>query len=80
MFARILMIALAATVLWGMAAHASSGAGRERVYVVKYGDTLWSIAAARYSGDVRAGIWKLRQRNGLHGSTIVPGQRLIVPG
>lgn len=80
MFARILMIALVATVIWGMAAHSSSGAGHERVYVVKYGDTLWSIASARYGGDVRAGIWKLQQRNGLRGSTIVPGQRLTLPG
>jgi len=46
---------------------------------VEAGETLWSIAAARYGGDPRAGVWKLQQANGLAGATIVPGQRLTVP-
>jgi LysM repeat protein len=79
MFARMLVITLAATLLWAMAAHSSSGAGPERTYVVKYGDTLWAIASEHYSGDVRAGVWRLQERNGLRGSPIVPGQRLRIP-
>lgn len=79
MFARFLAIALVATIAWAIAARSSSGAGGERLYVVRYGDTLWSIASTRYGGDLRAGVWRLRERNGLDGSMIVPGQRLIVP-
>ncbi len=41
-------------------------------------DTLWSIAAARY-GDPREGVYELQQRNGLDGTTIVPGQVLMLP-
>jgi LysM repeat protein len=48
-------------------------------YLVKPTDTLWSIAAAHYAGDPREGIWKLQQRNHLHGTTLVPGQRLVLP-
>jgi LysM repeat protein len=79
MFGRILLIALAAVVLWGIVARASTGAGPERTYVVRPHDTLWSIAARFYAGDPRAGIWKLQQRNGLTGTLLVPGQRLRVP-
>jgi LysM repeat protein len=46
---------------------------------VRTGETLWSIADASYAGDPREGVWKLQQRNGLSGSTIVPGQRLALP-
>jgi LysM repeat protein len=78
-FARFIAIALAATVMWAVAAHSSSGAGPEQTYTVKYGDTLWSIASEHYAGDVRSSIWKVQKRNGLHGATIVPGQRLKLP-
>jgi LysM repeat protein len=80
MFGRILMISVSALVLWGVVARASSGAGREQVYVVKPHDTLWSIAAKTYAGDPREGIWKIQHRNGLAGATIVPGEHLVVPG
>ena len=80
MFGKVLLIAVSALVIWGVVARASSGAGRERVYIVKPHDTLWSIAARTYGGDPRAGIWKLEHRNHLSSATIVPGQRLRVPG
>ena len=63
-----------------MSSPASSGAGPERVYVVKPHDTLWSIAVKTYAGDPREGIWKIEHRNGLAGATIVPGEKLVVPG
>jgi LysM repeat protein len=80
MFVRIILIALVATFLgWSLLTHASEGAGRAQLYVVQPGDTLWSIAAARYSGDPREGIWKLQRRNHLAGTTITPGERLVLP-
>lgn len=79
MFGKVLILSLAALVLWGVVARVSSSAERERVYVVKPRDTLWSIAARTYGGDVRAGVWKLERRNHLSSAMIVPGQRLRVP-
>ena len=80
MFVRILLIALVATVLgWSLLARTSDGAGKAQVYVVLPGDTLWSIAADRYAGDPREGIWKLQRRNHLAGTTITPGERLVLP-
>ena len=80
MFGKVLLISVAALVLWGVVVRASNGAGRERVYVVKPHDTLWTIAARTYGGDPRAGIWKIQQANHLVGATIVPGEKLVVPG
>ena len=80
MFGRILLVGLVATFLaWSFLTHASDGAGRARAYVVRPGDTLWSIAAARYAGDPRKGVWKVQRRNGLAGTTITPGERLVLP-
>ncbi|MBD0338931.1 MAG: LysM peptidoglycan-binding domain-containing protein [Thermoleophilia bacterium] len=79
MFVRILTLALVVLVAWAVLARTSEGAGPERSYVVQPGDTLWTIAADNYAGDPRAGIWEIRQRNGLPGSLIQPGQRLVLP-
>jgi LysM repeat protein len=80
MFVRIVLIALVATLLgWSLLTRASDGAGPAQVYIVQPGDSLWSIAAARYGGDPRAGVWKLQERNALAGTTIAPGQRLVIP-
>ena len=79
MFARVVVIValLVLAVAWG--ARRSDGAGRERLYVVRTGDTLWSIAAARYGGDPRKAVWRLEDRNHLAGSLVRPGQRLRLP-
>jgi hypothetical protein len=80
MFGRILLTTFLATVLaWAVFARASDGAGRAQFYVVEPGDSLWSIAAERYPGDPREGVWKLQRGNGLSGATISPGQRLVLP-
>ncbi|MGI8421011.1 MAG: LysM peptidoglycan-binding domain-containing protein [Gaiellaceae bacterium] len=79
MFPRLLTIVLAATFGWAVFAHTSNGAGRPVHYVVKPGETLWSIAQNRYGGDPREGIWKLEHANGLVDATIVPGERLLLP-
>jgi LysM repeat protein len=79
MFVRLLVLLAAAAFVVAVVVHPSSGAGRERLVVVRPGDTLWSIAARAYGGDPREGVWKLAQRNHLSASTLVPGQRLAIP-
>jgi LysM repeat protein len=79
MFGKFLILLCVAVLAVGLAARGSSGAGPKRTYVVKPGDTLWSVAEHVYSGDPRQGVWKLEQRNHLHDATIVPGEKLVVP-
>jgi LysM repeat protein len=79
MFPRIVVLALAVAVLVGYLARPSGGAGPESRYVVRPADTLWSIAARHYAGDPREAIWKLQQRNHLAGTTLSPGQVLVLP-
>ena len=79
MFGKLLILVCLAAVAVGLAAHGSSGAGPKRIYVVRPGDTLWSVAQRTYSGDPREGIWELEQRNHLASATIVPGEKLVLP-
>jgi LysM repeat protein len=79
MFPRFVILLVAIALVVGFAARPSGGAGKPETYVVKPADTLWSIAAAHYAGDPRQGIWELQQRNHLAGTTLVPGQRLLLP-
>lgn len=79
MFAKFLIVLVIAALAVALVARTSHGAGPERMYVVKPADTLWSIAARSYSGDVREGVWKLQQRNQLGSATLRPGQKLVLP-
>jgi LysM repeat protein len=79
MFGKLLIVLCAAALGVGLAAHSSSGAGPKRAYVVKPGDTLWSVAQKMYGGDPREGIWKIEQRNHLAAATIFPGEKLVLP-
>ena len=58
---------------------ASLYAGHE--YVVKSGDTLWTIAGRQYGADadVRHAVFEIRQANQLRRSTVAPGQHLTLP-
>ena len=48
--------------------------------VVQPGDTLWSIAAARYpADDTRERVDAIERLNGLPGPTIVVGESLLLP-
>ncbi len=80
MFAKGLFLLVGAALVVGVVARSSHGAGPERTYVVKPTDTLWSIAQRTYAGDVRQGVWQLEQRNHLRAATLVPGQKLVLPG
>ena len=79
MFARLLIIVLVIAFAVGLVARPSGSAGKPVRYVVRPTDTLWSIAAKHYPGDPREAIWQLQRRNHLSGTTLVPGQRLVLP-
>ncbi len=78
MFVRTLLLVVLSVFLWATFARSSDASGPEERYVVQPADTLWSIAAKRY-GDPREGVYELRRRNGLDGTTIVPGEVLVLP-
>jgi nucleoid-associated protein YgaU len=78
------VVVLGAALLSPFAAHAAAAAGDRpmgaRTYVVRTGDTLWSIAA-RFAGpgtDPRPFVDELQQANRLSG-VIVPGETLRLP-
>jgi hypothetical protein len=77
--ARLLLVAVAAVVLWALFAGETGAGGPERQYRVQAGDTLWSIAVRTFPGDPREGVWELKERNDLGSATIVPGQVLVLP-
>jgi nucleoid-associated protein YgaU len=79
MFGKLLIALLLATVAVAAVARTSSGHGHAHVYVVRGGDTLWSIAAATYGGDPREGVWKIQHRNHMSDTWISPGERLVLP-
>jgi len=79
MFGKLSAVVVAAAAAWALVPHASSGAGREQVYVVRPADTLWTIAVSHYAGDPRAAVWKLEERNRLSGTVLRPGERLVLP-
>jgi LysM repeat protein len=79
MFGKLLILVCVAALAVGLVARGSNGAGPKRTYIVRPGDTLWSVAERTYSGDPRQGVWELQQRNRLASATIVPGEKLVVP-
>lgn len=79
MFVKLAILTLIIAFVVGLVARPSGSAGKPVSYVVKPTDTLWTIAAKHYAGDPREGIWELQRRNHLHGTTLVPGQRLVLP-
>ena len=79
MFVRIGVVLLTGVVLWAILARDTGASGRPQHYRVRAGDTLWTIAAARYAEDPREGVWKLEHANRLRSATIVPGEVLVLP-
>ena len=78
MFGRLIILVALSVFLWAAFARSSDASSPEQRYVVQPHDTLWSIASTGYS-DPREGVWEIKQRNGLQGATIVPGQILVLP-
>jgi nucleoid-associated protein YgaU len=79
MFARIVVIVALVVVAVAWGARRSDSAGREQTYLVRAGDTLWTIAASHYGGDTREGVWRLQNRNHLTGTLVRPGEKLVLP-
>jgi LysM repeat protein len=79
MFPRFLILIVVIALAVGTVAHPSGSAAKPRPYLVQPADTLWSIASSHYGGDPREGVWKLERRNHLAGTTLVPGERLVLP-
>lgn len=74
----LLLCAVAAVLLLAVA-RPSSGSGPEERYLVRAGDTLWTLAADRYGGDPREGVWRIRERNGLEGNALQAGMVIYLP-
>ncbi len=52
----------------------------EHVYVVRPGDTVWSIAVDAAAGaDPREVVDAIAVRNGIDAGDVVPGQSLVIP-
>lgn len=52
----------------------------EQVYVVRAGDTVWSIAESASGGaDPRVLVDAIAVRNGIDAGAVVPGQALVIP-
>ncbi len=79
MFGRVVIVALVLAFLLSVVARAGQSAGPEHRYVVQRSDTLWSIALKQYGGDPREAVWEIRERNGLSGTMVHPGQVLVLP-
>jgi len=79
MFAKALILAALALVMWSVVARPSGAHGHKVVYRVRAYDTLWTIASSHYSGDARDAVWQIEQANHLTGTEITPGEKLVLP-
>ena len=77
----LLVAALIVLASWGLARVALGGtAPATTTVVVQPGDSLWSIAAARYPGaDTRERVDAIERLNGLSNPVIAAGETLQLP-
>jgi LysM repeat protein len=67
-------------VVLAQAVHGQQPVGYQQV-TVRAGDTVWSIASARYPGaDPREKVDEIMRINALHSPSVYPGEQLRVPG
>ena len=75
----IIGIVIASGQLAGASDIAQSASATEMV-TVQAGDSLWSLATkAVLTGDPRDTVQRIRELNGIEGSVIAIGDRLVVP-
>ena len=75
----IIGIAIASGQLAGASDVAQTASATEMV-TVQAGDSLWSLATkAVLTGDLRDTVQRIRELNGIEGSVIAIGDRLVVP-
>lgn len=79
MFAKAAVLAGLALLVWSVTARPSGAHGHKVTYRVHAHDTLWTIAASHYAGDVRDAIWQIQSTNHLRAGPIQPGQVLVLP-
>jgi len=79
--AAVALPVLAASIFWASpGALAGSASGEPEVYTVLAGESLWDIAEMiAPEEDPRAVIDQIRSANGLSGTEVFPGDRLILP-
>jgi nucleoid-associated protein YgaU len=81
----ITLVLIVAIVVWTGArvAHATSDRAlvNDRVYTVRAGDTLWTIAARAYGAhrDLRPVVYAIESHNRLDTAQITPGEQLRLP-
>ena len=79
MFVRILIMMAVAAFVWTAFVRPATSHAPRQLYVVKPYDTLWSIAATRYAGDLRDAVYRIQQANHLEGGVLRVGQSLVLP-
>jgi LysM domain len=74
------LVAVALLVYLGNVAYGGSSGGTQTIRVAP-GQSVWSIAAARYGddGDLRSRVDQILSLNHLQGGVVVPGQTLTLP-
>lgn len=76
----VALAAVAMPVAGAMAAPEAIDRVERTRYVVRPGDTLWSIAERAAPGhDPRAVVDAIAEANGVDASSLVPGRTLVVP-
>ncbi len=75
---RVLVVAAVLLVATARLAYGSGPVASETV-VVAPGDTVWSLAAARFPGDPRPHVQEILVANHLRSPTLTPGQTLRIP-
>ena len=75
-----LLVAIALLVYLGNVAYGGTAGGTQTVRVAP-GQSVWSIAAARYGdgGDLRSRVDGILSANHVQGGVVVPGQVLVLP-
>jgi nucleoid-associated protein YgaU len=79
MFAKVLLLAACALFAWSVNARPLAAHEQKATYRVAPYDTLWTIAAAHYAGDVRDAVWRIERANGIRDARIRPGEVLRLP-